>query len=212
MLRAQAREADPTPEEWAGSLRARWRAAEGAARSRLEGRLRFAARAGWAPAQALLGESLGRAGGAARDDEPLEALALGLDALVADPDLALTVWRGLAEAAHRRWARGRSGELALRAIQGFSLPARERAALAEEATLVGLRTRPAGGQRTGEISPSGRVAALAGAVLGLGDAAELRSALEACFQLVTGLLGPEEMLHVARGVVPTLLQAEFDLA
>lgn len=204
MLRAKAREADPSSEEWAARLRAHWRSADGAAAERIEGRLRCGASLGWAPASALLGAE----GQAVATFDRLEA---ALEALVADPELALAIWRALAASALDRWGRGSSGEAGARALAGFELAPEARRALADEATMIGVRARPPGAQRTGEISPSGRAAALAGLVLGLSLSEDPRVELEGCFQLVAGMLGPEEVLHVARGVLPLLLQAELDL-
>ncbi|MBL4844767.1 MAG: hypothetical protein JKY65_04505 [Planctomycetes bacterium] len=199
LLRRQAREEDPTREGWTARLRARWRVAAEAKRVRLERWLRLGALLDWPPAREILGEFT----------EPPEVAAVGRYGR--EPSLRAA--RALAVAVVSQWGRGETGELAERVLAGYELPGPERRALAEQATLLGLRERPpAGAQRTGEISPSGRAAALAGRALGLSlaEPSQIEAEFRGCLELAAGLLSPSEMVDVAREALVPLLSEELD--
>lgn len=196
-LREQARESDPSREGWTGRLRARWRVAVEEERARVERWLRLGALLDWSTAREIL-----------PSDEPTDLAAAGRFG----QEPALRASRALAQAALEAWGRGESGRIGRELLESYRRPAEERRQLSERAVQLGLSERPASSQRTGEISPSGRAAALAGRALqvSLASEEEVEGAFGACLELATGLLGPADMLSLARESLIPLLQEELD--
>lgn len=196
-LREQAREVDGSREGWTGRLRARWRVAPDEQRQRFEHWLRLGALLDWAPARAILAT-----------DEAADLTAAGRFGL----EVAVSASRALASAALAQWALGESGRLGQEILASYELPPAERLRLGDSAVQAGLRERPASSTRTGEISPSGRAAALAGRALRLsaGPPDEVEREFQACLDLATGLLDPTDMLALARESLIPLLQEELD--
>jgi hypothetical protein len=197
VLREQERESDPSREGWTGRLRARWRVAVEEERARVERWLRLGALLDWAPAREIL-----------PCDEPADLTAAGRFG----QEPALCAAKALAEAALESWGRGESGRIGREVLESFALPRDERRQRSDQAIQLGLSERPPSSQRTGEISPSGRAAALAGRALQVSMASddEVEGAFGACLELSTGLLDPAQMLRLAREALIPLLQEELD--
>jgi len=196
-LREQERESDPSREGWTGRLRARWRVAVEEERARVERWLRLGALLDWSTAREILAS-----------EEPPDLAAAGRFG----QEPALRASQALAAAALETWGRGESGRLGRELLESYARPGEERRRLSDHAIQVGLSERPPSSQRTGEISPSGRAAALAARAIqvSLASEPEVEGAFGACLELATGLLDPTDMLTLARESLIPLLQEELD--